>query len=137
MKGAIHELPLQKLLKRLFSIGITMPESKYQLVFSTVPDRETAGKIAAAVVEEGLAACVSIIPGLTSVYSWQGKICKDDELLLMMKTTADLYKQLEAAIKRLHPYEVPEVVAIGIDKGLPEYLNWISETVKPADSNKQ
>ncbi|MBC8276729.1 MAG: divalent-cation tolerance protein CutA [FCB group bacterium] len=107
-----------------------MSDSKHQIVFSTCPDRETAGKIAAAMVEEGLAACVNIIPGLTSVYSWQGKICSDPELLLIIKTTAANYDRLESKIIELHPYDVPEIVAVNIDRGSPGYLNWISQVVK-------
>ena len=107
-----------------------MSDSKYQIVLSTCPDRETAGNIAAVVVEEGLAACVNIIPGLTSVYSWQGKICSDPELLMIMKTTAANYDRLESRITELHPYDVPEIVALSIDRGSPGYLNWISQVVK-------
>ena len=100
-------------------------------VFCTVPDADTAERIANAVVESKSAACASIVPGLTSVYRWKGEICRSAELLLIMKTTADRYKTLERQIRSLHPYEVPEIVAVEIAEGSADYLSWIDESTRP------
>jgi periplasmic divalent cation tolerance protein len=103
------------------------------IVFSTFPNeagaRETAGKL----VEEGLAACVNVLPGLTSVYRWQGKVEEASEVLLMIKTTDDAYPRLESSLKACHPYELPEILAVGIDAGLPDYLDWVAQET---DHNK-
>ena len=107
-------------------------ESHYQMVFNTCPDQETAKCIAALLVENGLAACVNIIPGLQSVYLWKGQVETDNECLLVIKTRADRYEALEQAIRENHPYELPEVVGVPINAGLPGYLAWIDEVVKGA-----
>ena len=99
-------------------------------VFCTVPDADTAERIANAVVESKSAACASIVPGLTSVYRWKGEICRSAELLLIMKTTAERYKTLERQIRSLHPYEVPEIVAVEIAEGSADYLSWIDESTR-------
>ena len=93
----------------------------------TVPDREAGERIAATLVEERLAACVNLIPGLTSIYRWQGKVEKAAECLLVIKTTSSRFEQLRERIKALHPYEVPEIIAVPITVGDSAYLNWISE----------
>ena len=99
-------------------------------VFCTVPDADTAERIANAVVESKSAACASIVPGLTSVYRWKGEICRSAELLLIMKTTAERYITLERQIRSLHPYEVPEIVAVEIAEGSADYLSWIDESTR-------
>ena len=99
-------------------------------VFCTVPDADTAERIANAVVESKSAACASIVPGLTSVYRWKGEICRSAELLLIMKTTAERYTTLERQIRSLHPYEVPEIVAVEIAEGSADYLSWIDESTR-------
>jgi len=104
---------------------------EYITVFCTVPDRDCAEKIASAVVENRTAACVSIIPGLASVYRWKGDICRSDELLLVMKTRSGLFRSLESHIRALHPYEVPEIVAMPIVDGHAPYLAWIGESTLP------
>ncbi|WP_456411801.1 divalent-cation tolerance protein CutA [Oceanithermus sp.] len=96
----------------------------------TVPDEEAARRIARALVEEGLAACVNLIPGLTSIYTWQGKMHEDAEWLLLAKTTAEAYPRLEARVSELHPYEVPEVLALPVERGLDRYLAWVQQNVK-------
>lgn len=96
----------------------------------TVPDRETGERIAAALVEERLAACVNLIPGLTSIYRWQGKVEKAAECLLVIKTTSSRFEQLRERIKALHPYELPEIIAVPITSGDSAYLNWIVENSK-------
>jgi periplasmic divalent cation tolerance protein len=97
------------------------------LVLCTCPDAETARSIAAALVERECAACVNILPGVTSVYRWQGQVEQADEWLLLIKTTRDRYADLEHEIRARHPYEVPEIIAVPIDQGLPDYLRWIAD----------
>lgn len=97
------------------------------LVFCACPDRETAQTIAAALVERRMAACVNILPGVTSVYRWQDAVEQADECLLLIKTTRDRYPDLEHDIRARHPYELPEIVAVSIERGLPGYLRWIGE----------
>ena len=99
-------------------------------VFCTVPDADTAERIANAVVESKSAACASIVPGLISVYRWKGEICRSAELLLIMKTTPERYTTLERQIRSLHPYEVPEIVAVEIAEGSADYLSWIDESTR-------
>lgn len=106
-------------------------KNDYQIVLSTCPDAATARTIATALVERGLAACVNIVPGVESVYRWQGKVEQGSELLLLIKSRADAYATLEQAILELHPYELPEIVALPLAAGLPAYLGWIGANLKP------
>jgi periplasmic divalent cation tolerance protein len=100
-----------------------------QIVLCTVPDRDTAEQIATALVTEQLAACANIVPGITSVYRWKNRIEKDAEYLLIIKTHSAVFATLQDGIRRLHPYELPEVIAVPITDGLPEYLDWISTSL--------
>ena len=102
-------------------------ENQYILVLTTVLSREEADKLAAALVESRLVACVNISSSVTSVYHWKGDVCKDEEFMLFMKTEKALYREVEEEIKQLHPYELPEIIAIPIESGSKEYLSWISE----------
>lgn len=102
----------------------------YQLVLCTCPNELVAKDIAQTLVSEKLAACVNILPHVTSVYAWQDKIESDSEILLMIKTQADRFESLSTRIKVLHPYEVPEIVALNIQQGDKNYLNWITESLK-------
>jgi periplasmic divalent cation tolerance protein len=102
------------------------------LAFCTCPDDETAERIARGLVEARLAACVNLLPRLTSVYRWQGKIEKDDETLLMIKTTASRFDALSDRLRELHPYELPEIIATPAARGLPEYLQWVVECTRDA-----
>ncbi|HET9836472.1 MAG TPA: divalent-cation tolerance protein CutA [Rhodanobacteraceae bacterium] len=95
------------------------------LILCTCPDAESAGRIASALVEERLAACVNRVPGLTSVYRWQGKIQEDSEVLLLIKSRGELFESLRARLVALHPYDVPEVIALGIAAGHAPYLEWL------------
>ena len=97
------------------------------LVLTTCPDEEAANAIALAVVEARLAACVNILPRVQSIYRWQGRIESATEIPLLIKSTAASYPALEQAIRTLHPYEIPEIVALPITAGLPAYLNWVAE----------
>lgn len=104
------------------------------ICFSTCPDRESAARIAEALVRERLAACVNIVPGLQSVYRWQGAIERSDETLLLIKTTRAGLPALSARIVELHPYELPEVVAVEVAGGLSAYLDWVAEQVAGGDA---
>lgn len=101
----------------------------YNIVFVTVPSLKIARRIATAVVQDKLAACVNIVPAITSVYRWQGKLYNDRELLLIIKTTRALFPKLADRVKNLHPYEVPEIIAVPISKGYKPYLKWIGESL--------
>jgi len=96
------------------------------IVITNCPDEETANAIALAVVEEQLAACVNILPRVQSIYRWQGSVESAAEIPLLIKATTRNYPALEARIKTLHPYEVPEIIALPIARGLPAYLNWVA-----------
>ncbi len=98
-----------------------------EVVLITAPSEEVARAIARALVEEGLAACVNILPGLTSIYRWQGEVVEDRELLLLAKTTTHAFPRLKERVKALHPYTVPEIVALPIAEGSREYLAWLRE----------
>jgi periplasmic divalent cation tolerance protein len=104
--------------------------NEYCLVLSTCPDAETAQHLATALVAEHKAACVNIIPGLTSVYPWEGKIETATEHLLLIKTAACAFSELEALLKAHHPYELPEIVAVPIVRGSADYLDWITQWLR-------
>ena len=91
----------------------------------TVPDKDTATRIAGVLVAEHLAACVNIIPGIQSVYRWQGEIEHDEELLLLIKTSDAAWSLLQERILALHPYELPEIISVRIQDGHRHYLKWI------------
>lgn len=97
------------------------------LIFCTCPDSGTANNIAGALVEERLAACVNIIPGIVSCFRWQGKMERADESLLLIKTVPGRYPAVETKIRALHPYEVPEIIAVPITLGQRDYLAWINQ----------
>lgn len=96
----------------------------------TVPDRETGENLAQTLVEERLAACVNLVPGVTSTYRWQGKLEKAQECLLLIKTDAGHFAALKDRIKALHPYDLPEIIAVPVNHGDADYLNWLSESLK-------
>lgn len=98
----------------------------YAIVLVTASSRLEAEKIAQVLVEKKLAACVSLTP-IHSIYSWKSQLCQEDEWQLMIKTDLRQFEQLEAKIKKLHSYEVPEIIALPIIQGSADYLNWISE----------
>ena len=105
------------------------------IVYCTLPTGEQGSKaaeIARALVEEGLAACVNLIPHIRSFYLWQGDLCADAEQLAIIKTTAERFEALRARIVALHPYECPEVVAIPVTQGHAGYLDWVRETTGAA-----
>lgn len=100
-----------------------------KIVLSTSGSREEAEKIAHALVERRLAACVNIVGPIHSVYRWQGKVESAAEHLLLVKTTADLFDSVAKAIRELHAYELPECIQVPIEGGSAEYLKWIEESV--------
>lgn len=102
--------------------------AEHLLVWVTHPDATGAEELARALVREGLAACVNIQGRVTSVYRWQGREETGQETLLLIKTRAGRYAALESAIRASHPYDLPEIIATPITRGLPEYLAWIDET---------
>jgi periplasmic divalent cation tolerance protein len=104
----------------------------YILVLCTCPEGEAALDLARFLVEERLAACVNVLPGLTSVYAWQGAVETSRESLLLVKTERAAYARLEERLRERHPYELPEIVALPIENGLPDYLQWISQCLTPA-----
>lgn len=107
-----------------------MTDPKRLIVYTTTDSMEEAEKIAEAMVEQKLAACVQILPPMTSVYLWKGKVEKEQEWLISMKTTSSRYKELEAELKKIHSYETPEIIAVNIETGSPEYLKWIHESLQ-------
>ena len=100
-----------------------------EVVLITVPSEEVARSIARALVEERLAACVNILPGLTSIYRWQGEVAEDQEVLLIIKTTTFAFPRLKERVLALHPYTVPEIIALPIAEGHGAYLDWLRENV--------
>ena len=103
------------------------------ICFCTCPDADSAERIAAALVAERLAACVNLLPGLRSVYRWQGKVEAAAEVLLLVKTSAEAYPALQERLRQLHPYELPELLAVEAASGLPEYLQWLAAESRPVN----
>ena len=99
------------------------------VAFSTVGKAKDAERIARALVERRLAACVNVLPGVVSFYRWKGDVCRDGELLLVIKTRAERLEALQEALVALHPYELPELVVVPIESGHPPYLEWLDESV--------
>jgi periplasmic divalent cation tolerance protein len=95
------------------------------IVFSNCGSQEEARRVARALVDTRVCACVNIIPGIQSIYRWQGSIQEEAEWMLMIKTTRELFDRLSAELRRNHSYEIPEVIAIPIVEGNPDYLKWI------------
>ncbi|MDR0234570.1 MAG: divalent-cation tolerance protein CutA [Zoogloeaceae bacterium] len=96
------------------------------LVLVTMPDRESAGRLAAALVENRLAACVNLLSPCHSVYRWQGRVERADEIPMLIKTGKERYPALEAFVRAHHPYELPEIIALPLAEGLPPYLDWVA-----------
>lgn len=95
----------------------------------TAPDEKVAEDLVRALIEEGVAACGNIVPGLVSVYRWRGRIERDAEVLIVLKTTAEAVPALLERAPALHPYEVPEVLVLPVEAGHGPYLDWVSECV--------
>ena len=98
------------------------------IVFVTVPSGEDASRIGEALVSERLAACVNVVPGIESIYRWQGEVSRDAEWLLIIKTTSAHFEAMERRVKDLHAYTTPEVIGFKISQGSDDYLRWIRES---------
>lgn len=99
-------------------------ETSFILVMITTPSPETGKQIAEALVTQKLAACVNVLPGIRSIYAWKGALQQDDESLLIVKSRLELFEALQAAVRSLHPYEVPEIIALPVVAGAQSYLDW-------------
>src|SRR3954470_6570246 len=96
-----------------------------RIAFCTFPDAETARRIVKQLVDGKLVACGNILPQVHSIYRWQDKVESNDEILVIFKLDSSRYAQFEAKLKELHPYDVPEIISLKIDQGLPDYLRWV------------
>jgi len=105
------------------------PPPRIRLVLVTVPDESTGRSLAREMVEGGLAACGNVIPRVTSIYRWEGKLQQDPESLIIFKTTEDSLPELKKRVVELHPYEVPEFLALPIEDGHLPYLRWVQGEV--------
>ncbi len=103
-----------------------MTDTPCQIVLTTCPDAASAERIARTLVEEGLAACVNILPPMRSIYRWKGKIEDASEQLLVIKSAAARFPAIRDRLRSLHPYELPEIIAVPIVDGLPAYLAWLN-----------
>jgi len=112
-------------------MAMTRPD-EVLLVLTNLPDREAATTLAAVLIEEKAAACVNVLGACISVYRWQGKLENTEEIPLLIKTTAARYAALEETIRRLHPYELPEIIAVPLARGLPGYLDWVADETRTA-----
>ncbi len=101
-----------------------------RVVLTTAPTLEAAEQMAIAAVEERLAACANVVPGVTSIYRWQGEVRREGEVLVVFKTTADGVERLQARLVELHPYDVPVVVALDVEDGHEPYLAWVDAEVE-------
>lgn len=99
------------------------------VAFSTVAKAEDADRLASALVESRLAACVNVVSGVVSTYRWKGRVERDEERLLVIKTRRDRLPALKAELVRLHPYEVPELIVLEVEDGLAPYLAWLDDSV--------
>lgn len=104
--------------------------SEYNLVLCTVNTRDLANNIAKSLVSEKLAACVNISEHITSVYTWDNEVVEDNEILLIIKSKKNLFNKVEAKIKQLHTYDVPEIISIDIQDGSKDYLKWLNQSVQ-------
>jgi periplasmic divalent cation tolerance protein len=105
--------------------------SAVRVALATAPDAEAAARIARALVEERLAACANLVPGVRSIYRWQGQLEDDSEVLLVLKTRADRVPALVERLRALHPYEVPELVVLPVEGGSTPYLEWVCAEARP------
>lgn len=110
-------------------ISSTRTDSPYRILMTTLPDEEQARDLARSIVGMKLAACVNILPRMTSIYQWLGELEEGNEHLLLIKTRQSCIEELQARIREEHPYELPEIVVVPIVDGYPPYLNWINESV--------
>lgn len=103
------------------------------LAFCACPNEEVANSLAKTLVTEGLAACITLLPGLGSFYLWEGELRRDREVVLMIKTAQARFDALSSRLRDLHPYDLPEIIALPVTHGLPDYLQWVLACTCPAD----
>lgn len=101
------------------------------LLLTNMPDRDSAQRMAHTLIENHAAACVNILAECSSVYRWQGEVESAKEIPLLIKTTRSAYPRLEELIRSQHPYELPEIIAVSVEAGLPAYLQWVAQEVSP------
>jgi len=101
-----------------------------RIVYVTTPDMDTAEKIGKHIIERRLAACVSMVPGLRSIYRWEDKLCDETEVLMVIKTSVQRLHELEEAVTELHPYQVPEIIAVPVFLANKPYLDWIMQETR-------
>ena len=107
-------------------------DSAVLLVLSSLPDQAAAQQLARTLIERRLAACVSVLAPCTSVYRWRGAVEEAAEVPVLIKTTAGRYAELESVLRALHPYELPEIIAVPVVHGLPDYLDWVAGETTPS-----
>lgn len=130
MWGSPNKVPMEKVSEATATSGASgVAPGAALLVLTTCGSAADAEQIASALVERRLAACVNALGGVTSTYRWQGRVVREQEHLLVIKTTGERYEDVEAAIRELSGYELPEVVAVRVDGGLAPYLDWLAESV--------
>jgi periplasmic divalent cation tolerance protein len=100
------------------------------LILVTVSSLQEGEKIGEALVKEGLAACTNLVPGIQSIFRWKGEICREGEVLMLIKSNESLFDELQYRVKELHSYDVPEIIALPIILGSLEYLKWVDEVLK-------
>jgi periplasmic divalent cation tolerance protein len=100
------------------------------IAFVTAPNGEEAAQLAEALVSEQLAACVNLVAGIESIYRWEGRVARDREVLLIIKTTGERYEALEQRVKELHSYTTPEVIAFRVERGSREYIDWLRRSTE-------
>ncbi|XP_072164525.1 divalent-cation tolerance protein CutA-like isoform X1 [Diadema setosum] len=127
-RGLLRTLVPTRLLSAVTMATTAKPDA-LTAVFVTVPDVTVGKSLASKMVEQKLVACVNIIPGLTSVYEWEGKVETDSEALLMIKTRASKVDDLSSFVRENHPYDVAEVISLPIENGNPPYLDWVLSSV--------
>jgi periplasmic divalent cation tolerance protein len=111
-------------------LGLNFSDSMFYLVLTTTKGRAEAKRITDRIIREKLAACVNIVPNTSSTYHWKGKIERSRETLLLIKTSGEKLDKLIKKIKELHSYEVPEIIALPIERGLPKYLKWLKGSLR-------
>jgi periplasmic divalent cation tolerance protein len=104
----------------------------FVVVLVTVPDDAVADRLAHTLVSEKLAACVNVLPKVRSVYAWEGEICNEGELLCLLKTRRELFPAVRERVLDLHPYQIPEIIALPLVEGSEIYLSWLRDNTRPA-----
>ena len=108
----------------------SLAPAEFVIVLVTVPNEEIAGRLAHDLVAEKLAACVNVLPSVRSVYAWEGEICNEGELLCLLKTRRALFPAVRDRVRGLHPYQVPEIIALPLVEGDPAYLAWLRDNTR-------